>query len=83
MTKDDKHLALARRFTHRKVLEPLAEGRDELKGLHANTQIPKVIAQARLFELTGEPWAGKVARFFWQTVTERRCYATGGTSSYE
>lgn len=83
VTKDPRHLALARRFTHHKVLDPLGEGRDELKGLHANTQIPKVIAQARLFELTGDPWAGKVAQFFWQTVTGHRCYATGGTSSFE
>jgi uncharacterized protein len=83
VTKDARHLALARRFTHHKVLDALALGRDELKGLHANTQIPKVIAQARLFELTGDAWAGKVARFFWQTVTEHRCYATGGTSSFE
>lgn len=83
VTKEPRHLALARRFTHHKVLDPLAAGRDELKGLHANTQIPKVIAQARLFELTGDAWAGQVARFFWQTVTEHRCYATGGTSSFE
>lgn len=83
VTKDARHLALARRFTHHKVLDALAEGRDELKGLHANTQIPKVIAQAKLFELTGDAWAGQVARFFWQTVTEHRCYATGGTSSFE
>lgn len=83
VTKDARHLALARRFTHHKVLDALALGRDELKGLHANTQIPKVIAQARLFELTGDAWAGQVARFFWQTVTEHRCYATGGTSSFE
>ncbi|MBM4060981.1 MAG: glycoside hydrolase family 127 protein [Planctomycetes bacterium] len=83
VTKDEAHLALARRFTHHRVLDPLAAGRDELKGLHANTQIPKVIAAARLFELTGDPAAGAAARFFWQTVTHHRCYATGGTSSFE
>ncbi len=31
------------RFSHRALLAPLAEGRDTLDGLHANTQIPKVI----------------------------------------
>jgi DUF1680 family protein len=83
VTRDPAHLALARRFTHHRVLDPLAEGRDELKGLHANTQIPKLIAAARLFELTGDQWFGNAARFFWETVTQHRCYATGGTSSYE
>lgn len=83
ITQEPRHLDLARRFHHHRVLDPLAAGRDELKGLHANTQIPKVIAQARLFELTGEPEAGAIARFFWDTVTMHRCYATGGTSSFE
>ncbi len=32
---------------------PLAEGRDELDGLHANTQIPKVVGYARLAAATG------------------------------
>src|SRR5262249_49775882 len=83
VTKDPAHLALAKRFTHHRVLDPLAEGKDELKGLHANTQIPKLIAAARLFELTGDRYFGDAARFFWETVTQHRCYATGGTSSYE
>lgn len=82
-TKDPRHLALARRFQHRRVLDPLAAGRDELKGLHANTQIPKVLAEARLFELTGDTRSGDIARFFWSAVTKHRCYATGGTSSFE
>jgi hypothetical protein len=83
VTKDDAHLALAKRFTHHRVLDPLAEGVDKLKGLHANTQIPKLIAAAHLHELTGDEWFGNAARFFWETVTQHRCYATGGTSSFE
>jgi DUF1680 family protein len=83
LTRDPAHLALSKRFTHHRVLDPLAAGRDQLAGLHANTQIPKVIACARLFELTQEPWFDRAARFFWETVTQHRCYATGGTSSYE
>ena len=45
---------LARRFSHEALLAPLAESRDPLDGLHANTQIPKVIGFQRLFELTGD-----------------------------
>lgn len=36
-------------------MEPLAEGKDILPGLHSNTQIPKIIGSARQYELTGNP----------------------------
>jgi DUF1680 family protein len=74
---------LAHRFDHERIFAPLAEGRDELKGLHVNTQIPKIIGAARRYELTGEKRYREIAEFFWRTVTERRSYCTGGTSSGE
>jgi len=74
---------LAHRFDHERIFAPLAEGRDELKGLHVNTQIPKIIGAARRYELTGEKRYRDMAEFFWRTVTERRCFSTGGTSSGE
>jgi DUF1680 family protein len=43
ITKKPAHLALAQRFCHMALLTPLAEGKDALDGLHANTQIPKVL----------------------------------------
>ena len=43
LTDDQRYLALAQRFNHRALVEPLAEGRDTLDGLHSNTQIPKVV----------------------------------------
>jgi DUF1680 family protein len=77
------HLALARRFDHRAFLDPLAAGRDELKGLHVNTQVPKVIGAAREYELTGEKSYADVATYFWDEVVNHRSYVTGGTSNYE
>jgi len=74
---------LAHRFDHERVFAPLAAGRDELKGLHVNTTIPKIIGAARRYETLGDPRARDVADFFWHTVTERRSYATGGTSNNE
>ena len=62
---------------------PLADGRDELKGLHVNTQIPKIIGAARRYELTGDPRYRRIAEFFWTQVTQHRAYATGGTSNGE
>jgi DUF1680 family protein len=50
--------------------------RDSLDGLHANTQIPKVVGFERLHELTKKPDYGVAAAFFWRTVAERRSFAT-------
>ncbi|MGA2580040.1 MAG: beta-L-arabinofuranosidase domain-containing protein [Bryobacteraceae bacterium] len=73
----------AQRFDHERLFGPLAEGRDELKGLHVNTQIPKIIGAARRYELTGDPRYRRIAEFFWTQVTQHRAYATGGTSNEE
>lgn len=82
-TGDRRWLALAERFHHRAVLDPLASRRDELANLHANTQIPKLIGLARLHEITGREDYATAARFFWETVTTRHSYAIGGNSDRE
>ena len=53
LTGDPTYLALARRFSHEALLAPLAEARDPLDGLHANTQIPKVVGFQRIFDADG------------------------------
>jgi DUF1680 family protein len=75
--------ALAHRFDHERFFAPLAMGRDELKGLHANTNIPKVVGAARRYELTGEASYRRIAEYFWREVTTQRAYCTGGTSNGE
>lgn len=77
------YMELAGRFEKKMFLDPLAEHRDELKGIHANTHIPQVIGAARRFELTGEPRYQDIASYFWQEVTGERTYCTGGTSNEE
>jgi hypothetical protein len=83
ITGDAAHLELAHRFDHERIFAPLAAGRDELKGLHVNTTIPKVIGAARRYDLTGEPRSRRIAEYFWHEVTSERCYCTGGTSNGE
>ena len=83
LTGNPKYLELARKFSHKLILDPLSQDRDTLTGLHANTQIPKVIGFERINELTGDPPYGEAARFFWQTVTGTRSFAIGGNSDYE
>ncbi|WP_423604846.1 beta-L-arabinofuranosidase domain-containing protein [Sphingomonas sp. MS122] len=76
-------LGLAERLRHRAIVDPLEAGRDELAGKHANTQIPKLVGEARLHELTGATAPGRAARFFWDTVTRDHSYVIGGNSDHE
>jgi len=78
-----QYLGLSRRFEKRMFFDPLADHRDELKGIHANTHIPQVIGAARCYELTGEPRYRDIASYFWDEVTSERAYCTGGTSNGE
>jgi len=82
-TGKERYLALARHFDHKRFFDPLAEHRDALTGLHANTNIPKVIGAARGFELTGDPRYREIAEYFWQEIVSQRTYCTGGTSNNE
>jgi len=87
MTGERKYLDLALKFSHRQVLQPLEKGEDRLSGLHANTQIPKVIGFQRIGEVSDDPAVRKdmqqAAAFFWQTVVEHRTVAIGGNSVKE
>ena len=80
---NERYRYLAHRFDHERFFGPLAAGRDELKGLHANTNIPKVIGAARRYELLGEARDRRIAEYFWREVTGLRTYCTGGTSNGE
>ena len=83
LTGDRKYLDLAQRFSHRALLEPLTRRDDPLTGLHANTQIPKVVGYGRIAELGGDPAGREAAAFFWDTVVNRRTVAFGGNSVRE
>lgn len=76
-------LRLARDFDHDAVFDPLARGVDALDGLHANTQIPKMIGAARQYELTGDPHDCVIAENFWSDVALRRSFVIGGHSDHE
>lgn len=82
-TKDQRYLDLSRKFYDNLVLQPLSEGKDDLPGKHSNTQIPKIIGLARLYETTGEPKDEKTAEFFWDRIVNHHTYAIGGNSSGE
>ncbi|MCU6432591.1 glycoside hydrolase family 127 protein [Undibacterium sp. Jales W-56] len=83
MTGDHRYLELAKRFSHQAILDPLLAQRDQLTGLHANAQIPKVIGFQRIAELSGQASWHQAAEFFWQTVHDHRTVAIGGNSVKE
>lgn len=83
ITGNPMHLELANKFYHRAILDPLAAGRDELEGRHANTQVPKIRGAARLHELTGREDYKNIATFFWDTVIQHHTYVNGGNSAEE
>ncbi|RZJ13501.1 MAG: glycosyl hydrolase [Rubrivivax sp.] len=83
MTGDLRYLALARRFSHQAILQPLSNRQDKLTGLHANTQIPKVIGFQRIAQIAGEDEGHRAAEFFWRTVVDKRTVAIGGNSVKE
>ncbi len=83
VTGNAEYLKLAGRFNHEAVFAPLAAGQDKLDGLHANTQIPKMIGAARQYELSGDKRLHDVAAFFWDRVALHRSWVIGGHSDNE
>lgn len=83
MTGNADYRETAERFAQKAILVPLAKRRDMLDGLHANTQLPKIIGYQRLWEITGKPDYQVAAAFFWQTVARTRSFATGGHGDNE
>lgn len=83
ITGNKKYLKLAEDFSHQAILQPLEKQQDQLTGLHANTQIPKIIGFKKVADAThNESW-NKAAEFFWQTVVDKRTVAIGGNSVKE
>ncbi len=82
-TKDPRWLRLSERIYDHKVLDPLAEGRDVLPNIHANTQIPKIIGLARLSEVAPRPKNAETSLLFWQTVTAHHSFVIGGDGDRE
>ncbi|MDD6270818.1 MAG: glycoside hydrolase family 127 protein [Ruminococcus sp.] len=85
ITKNEKYLYFAEKFTHKKLFRFLLKGEDKLDGWHANTQIPKVTGMAAIY--AAAPEAHKeyrtAAENFWRFVTQDRSYAIGGNSDKE
>ena len=83
ITGNTNYLQLSEAFNHQAVVGPLEQGEDRLDGLHANTQIPKIVGITREYEFTGSPQYLTAANTFWNAVALDRSYVIGGDSDHE
>jgi len=83
MTGDQKYLDLAYAFTQKQVLDPLENEKDILNGMHANTQIPKVIGFQTIAALDQNKDYHNAATYFWENVVNNRTVSIGGNSVRE
>jgi DUF1680 family protein len=83
ITKDEKYLKAAKRFSHKMLLNPMSASTDNLDNKHANTQVPKAVGFQRIAELSNDEIYGRAGSFFWETVTGGRSLAFGGNSRRE
>ena len=84
LTGDKKYLAFAQKWKHDAVFDPLVKNNPAvLRGLHANTQIPKFIGDERIYETSGDPSYHAAAQNFWQAVTQNYSWANGSNSQWE
>ena len=83
ITGDKKYLDVAKRFSHRRLLNPLSQRQDCLDNMHANTQVPKVVGFERIAELSGDEAYHNAGIYFWDIVTGERSLAFGGNSRRE
>jgi uncharacterized protein len=77
-TRDEKHLALIRKYDRRRFFDALVEGRDVLTNKHANTQIPEILGAARAYEVTGDERYRQIVEAFWKCAVEDRGYVATG-----
>lgn len=83
ITKNERYLGVAKRWTHRAITDPLANGEDKLTGIHGNTQIPKIIGCIKYYKATGDEYYYRVAKNFWNFTVSNRSYIFGGNTRSE
>lgn len=84
VTKDPRHLELARRYERPRLTEPLLQNVNVLTNFHANMTISEIQGCARAYEVTGEERFRRIVESYWRlAVDERGRFATGGQTNGE
>lgn len=79
-TGERRYLELAKIFDRQWFLTPLAQNKDVLSGLHANTHIALVNGFARSYFITNEKLYRNAVMNFWNMLNSSHVYANGSSS---
>jgi DUF1680 family protein len=80
ISKDPKHLALAKIFDRDWFAVPLSENQDILSGLHSNTHLVLVNGFARRYSITKEKKYHDAVVNFWDMLMKSHAYVNGSSS---
>lgn len=82
---EKRHLDAAHKFDELPLFEAIQQGRDILRGKHANTTIPKFLGALNRYLVLGESerFYLEAAQSFWDMVVYHHSYITGGNSESE
>lgn len=83
VTGNENYHWLARFFYHNGVMDPLKQGNADLGTLHTNTFIPKTLAEARNYELSGDEDSRRLTEFFYDIMLRDHTFVTGCSSDKE
>lgn len=82
VTKNINHFRAAKYFEEKSLLDNLYNNVDVLAGLHSNTTIPKILACASAYEITGDDYYLTICENAYEMIM-KRTYANGSTSCAE
>lgn len=80
VSKNPKHLALAKIFDRDWFLIPLSQNKDNLSGLHSNTHVVLVNGFARHYSLVQDKVYHDAAVNFWNMLIHDHAYVNGSSS---
>ncbi|MFD2582424.1 beta-L-arabinofuranosidase domain-containing protein [Pedobacter vanadiisoli] len=80
ISKDPKHLALAKIFDPQWFFNPLLQNRDILSGLHSNTHLVLVNGFSEGYNTTGDIRYREAATNFWEILMKGHAYVNGSSS---
>ena len=83
ITRDERYLKVARFFYHDEKIDPLKAGRSDLGTNHANTFIPKLLGEARRYELFHDPESRQASELLFNTLAYGHAFVTGEVSDKE
>lgn len=80
ISKDPKHLSLAKIFDRDWFAVPLSKNKNILNGLHSNTHLVLINGFAQRYSITGETLYHDAAVNFWNMLITKHAYANGSSS---